>query len=272
MIPVDLSGKTVLVTGGTRGLGRAIAEQFSRAGASVFVTHLWGSVPEEELAAGFEREHLRPPQVVECDTSDSEANRALMAVIQEKTGRLDAIVSNVAFTKIVRGLEEMKKSTLDLSLGYSAWPVVDMVQASQAVLGKFPRYVIGISSDGGQVCHEGYDLIGVAKSALETLDRYLAMRLKKHGVRVNTIRCGYLDTASSRAFGDELLDSIKKKAGEIFLDPRRVAGVCVALCSGLMDSVTGQVIVVDEGWSLVSPIAYLAGKGNPGEFPPDELP
>ncbi len=262
----NLSGKNVLVTGGTRGLGKAIGLEFAAAGAHVFLTHRWGSVDESELIAEFRSASLDAPHIIESDVADSEATRELMAIIKKERGTLDVIISNVAFSKVVHDFSDLKKSALDLSLTYSAWPTVDLLQAAQEVIGEFPRYVVGISSDGGEVCHEGYDLAGVSKSVLETLCRYLALRLKPHGVRVNAIRPGFVDTASFRAtFGDEAVESIKTRVDGLFIDPQGVARVCVALCSGLFDAVTGQIIVVDEGWSLVSPMAFLTGHGLPTE-------
>jgi NAD(P)-dependent dehydrogenase (short-subunit alcohol dehydrogenase family) len=270
MVLPQLLKANVLVTGGTRGLGKAIGLEFARSGANVFLTHRWGSVDEGELADEFRAEGVSAPTVVESDASDEEATRALMTTIKRQAGRLDAIISGVAFAKVTHGLADLKKSALDLSLSYSAWPVVQLVQASQEVLGRYPRYVIAISSDGGQVCHEGYDLAGVAKSALETLCRYLALRLKSEGVRVNVVRPGFLDTVSAReTFGDDTMEVLGRRSDGFLLDVKSVAKVCVALCSGLMDSVTGQVLTVDEGWSLVSPLAYVAGRGLPGAFPKD---
>jgi NAD(P)-dependent dehydrogenase (short-subunit alcohol dehydrogenase family) len=260
VISIDLTGSTVLVTGGTRGLGKAIGMEFARAGAAVFLTHRWGSVDEEELVSEFAAAGLPRPHVVESDASDPEAARELMGLVKERTGRLDVLVSNVAFAKIVRDLSDLKKSSLDLSLAYSAWPVVEYVQAAREILGRFPRYVLGISSDGPDVCHAGYDLAGASKAVLETLCRYLALRLRPEGVRVNAVRPGLLDTQSSRATaGDAAIDAVKERMGAVVQDPRGVARACLALCSGLMDSVTGQVVVVDEGWSLVDPLAFLLG-------------
>jgi len=268
MITVDLTGKGVLVTGGTRGLGKAIGMEFSRAGGTVFLTHRWGSVAEEEIIAQFRERGLPAPHVIESDASDPDATRTLMAGIREITGALHVVVSNVAFAKVVRDLPDLKRSSLDLSIGYSAWPVVDLVQASREVLGSLPRYVLGISSDGGEVCHEGYDLAGAAKSVMETLCRYLAHRLRTDGVCVNVVRPGFLDTVSSRAtVGDAAVEAIRERLGSHLLQPDSVARACVALCSGLMDSVTGQVIVVDEGWALTSPLALLTGREAPAGFP-----
>jgi enoyl-[acyl-carrier-protein] reductase (NADH) len=169
-------------------------------------------------------------------------------------------VSNVAFAKIVRDLQDLKRNALDLSLAYSAWPIVDLVQAAQEELGALPRYVVGVSSDGASVCHPGYDLAGASKAVLETLCRYLAVRLRASGVRVNAVRPGLLDTQSSRAMlGDAAMDRLRQRVPSPVLDLAGVARACVALCSGLLDSVTGQVLVVDEGWSLVDPLDWNSG-------------
>lgn len=248
----------VLITGGTRGLGKAMGMAFARSGGTVYLTHRWGSVAEAELVAEFHAQGLPTPQIVESDVSNGADTRTLMRRIQQEAGALDVIISNVAFAKTVTALSDLRRRALEHSLAYSAWPVVDLVQAAYETFECYPRYVIGISSDGGEVCHPGYDLVGVTKSVLETLCRYLALRLKPHGACVNVIRPGFLDTASARAtFGDAIFAQMHARYPEMLLDPDKVAQSCVALCSGYMDAVTGQVITVDEGWGLTSPLALL---------------
>lgn len=259
MIAVDLSGSTVVVTGGTRGLGRAIGLELARAGAEVVLTHRWDSVPEDEVHAAFAALSLPAPAVVESDVSDPAATRALMRSLRGRPP-LRAVVSNVAFAKIVRELSDLKRGALDLSLAYSAWPIVDLLQAAREELGAYPRYAVGVSSDGAEVCHPGYDLAGASKAVLETLCRYLAVRLRAEGVRVNALRPGLLDTQSSRAMlGDAAMERLRQRVPSPVLDLAGVARACAALCSGLLDSVTGQVLVVDEGWSLLDPLDWISG-------------
>jgi NAD(P)-dependent dehydrogenase (short-subunit alcohol dehydrogenase family) len=265
---VDLGGRAVIVTGGTRGLGKALGMEFGRAGATVFLTHRWGSANEDELRAEFEREGLAVPHVIESDASDPEAARALMQEVARHPSRLLAVVSNVAFAGIVHDLGDLTRTSLELSLRYSTWPVLEYLHAAKESLGYHPRYVVAISTDGAETCHPGYDMVGVAKAALETLCRYLALRLRSEGVRVNAVRSGPLDTASSRAtFGDAVLDADVVKREGLLLDPHTVARACVGLCSGLMDGITGQVITVDEGMSLISPVVYMTQRGWPGRLP-----
>jgi NAD(P)-dependent dehydrogenase (short-subunit alcohol dehydrogenase family) len=273
VITVDMSGSAVVVTGGTRGLGKAIGLEFARAGASVTLTHRWGSADEAALRDEFRRSGLGDPHIVESDASDPDATRALMQDVRRRTARLAAVISNVAFTKNVRGLEDLKRGSLELSLRYSTWPIVDLLAAARESFGAYPRYAIAVSTDGGVVCHPGYDMAGIAKAALEALCRYLALRLRSEGVRVNAIRAGFVDTASSRAmFGDAVMEMTVPYREDLMIDPRAVGRACVALCSGLMDSVSGQVIGVDEAASLISPITYLTGVGWPGPLGGGESP
>jgi NAD(P)-dependent dehydrogenase (short-subunit alcohol dehydrogenase family) len=277
VVTVDFNGGAVIVTGGTRGLGKAIGLEFSRCGATVFLTHRWGSVDDDELRADFAREGLRPPEIVQSDASDREAIDALMQYVRSRAHPLAAVVSNLAFAKTVRSVDDLKRQSLELSLRYSAWPVVDLLQAARETLGSYPRYAVAISTDGSAVCHPGYDMIGAAKAVLETLVRYLALHLKSEGVRVNAIRCGPIDTQSLHAMFGDALAAVPREPHlptrqEMMIEPQAVARACVAMCSGLMDSVTGQVLTVDEGLSLVGPLAYLTGHGWPGAFPPDGSP
>jgi NAD(P)-dependent dehydrogenase (short-subunit alcohol dehydrogenase family) len=268
---IDFRHSAVLVTGGTRGVGKAIGKEFSRAGATVVLTHRWGSASEEELRDEFHREDLAAPVVVQSDASDPAATRALMAAIARLQVPLRAIVSNVAFAKTVDSLDDLKRGSLELSLRYSTWPILELPDAARSALGYYPRYLVAVSTDGGSVCHPRYDMAGVAKAALETLCRYLALHLRPEGVRVNVLRPGLVDTASARAtFGDAVVDSSQPGHLDVAVPPRGVARACVALCSGLMDCVTGQVITVDEGASLISPITYATGVGWPGRFPEDD--
>jgi NAD(P)-dependent dehydrogenase (short-subunit alcohol dehydrogenase family) len=268
---VNFGGDVVVITGGTRGLGKALGLEFSRARATVYLTHRWGSVDETGLRAEFEQAGLPAPHIVESDASDPDAARALMQEVARQPSRLIAVISNLAFAQIVNDMSDLRRSSLELSLRYSTWPLLELLHAAKQALGHYPRYALAISTDGGAVCHPGYDAVGIAKAALETLCRYLAVHLRGDGVRVNAVRCGPLDTASSRAtFGGALLDTDLAGRTGVLLDARSVARACVALCSGLMDSITGQVITVDEGVSLVSPVAWVTGQKLPPPFPPDD--
>jgi NAD(P)-dependent dehydrogenase (short-subunit alcohol dehydrogenase family) len=262
--------RVVVVTGGTRGLGKEIGLELGRAGAHVVLTHKWSSVAEGALVSEFVDAGLRPPIVVEADAGDADANRALMRRVREIGRPLHAVVSNVTFGRRAPELDELKRNTLDLVVQYSAWPIVDLVQSAIEVLGAPPRHLIGISGDGVDTCHDGYDLVGAAKAAMETLCRYLSVRMKPRGVRVNVVRPGYFQSASYDALFRDVPPESMRDWSAMMTSPRGVARSVRALCSGLMDSVTGHVLVVDEGWSNVGPFTCVTEGLRAFQFPDDD--
>jgi NAD(P)-dependent dehydrogenase (short-subunit alcohol dehydrogenase family) len=265
---VDLRGAGVVITGGTRGLGLALGLEFGRAGATVFLTHRWGSVDEGELQAGFEAEGLPAPRIVESDASDPAATRDLMRVVLESGVPLAALVSNVAFAQVVGDIRDLKRASLELSLRYSTWPVLEMLHAAREVLGRYPRHVVAISTDGSAVCHPGYDMVGVAKAALETLCRYLALHLRvrgRPGQRPPLRATGYGQPAGDVRRGHrEHVGPVRQSVDGPSLRGARVRRA-VQRAHGRHH---GQVITVDEGASLLSPVMYMTGKGWPGPFHP----
>lgn len=257
----SLVNQKVLITGGTKGLGKAIAIAFSQAGAIVFVTHKWGSVDESDLCKDFLAANANPPYIVQSDVSSQQDNLQLMNLIKEKEYDLDIVISNVAFSKIIQDISQLKRKTLELSIHYSAWPMVDLILGCKEVFDYYPKYILAISSDGADVCHPGYEMAGVSKAVLETLCKYLALRLDQFGSKINALRPGMMITDSStQTFGEDVIQSLYKKRPELFVAPEELAKVCLALCSGLMDAVNGQIITVDNGSSAISPISYLTDR------------
>jgi NAD(P)-dependent dehydrogenase (short-subunit alcohol dehydrogenase family) len=122
----DYAGGAVVITGGTRGLGKAMGVEFARAGATVFLTHRWGNSDEDALRQEFVAAGLRAPVIVESDASDPAAVRELMTLVREQAPQLDVVISNVAFAKRIDGVNDLKRGSMELSLRYSAWPLGDL--------------------------------------------------------------------------------------------------------------------------------------------------
>ena len=119
---------------------------------------------------------------------------AVLEGIRRDHERLDVLVSNAAFGATVRGVDDYSKKALHAGIDYSAWPLVTHTLAARTLFGKAPRYVVGVSSEGADTMHAGYDLIATAKSVLETLCRYLHYRLSEEGTSVNVVRTRFVDT------------------------------------------------------------------------------
>lgn len=200
----DYQGKAVLVTGGTMGIGLSTALAFGQRGAHAVLTHKWGTADDDEVREQFRRVGAHEPMIVRADVASSDDTAALLREIHKKYDSIEAFVSNVAVALVIRGLEDYKEQSLFKSIDYSAWPLVEYTRRIHDVFGRYPRYVIGVSSGGPDAFYKNYDFAAASKSVLETLCRYLAYRLFDEGVRVNVVRSRLVATENLWAtFGRE---------------------------------------------------------------------
>jgi NAD(P)-dependent dehydrogenase (short-subunit alcohol dehydrogenase family) len=241
--------RVVLITGGTMGIGLATALAFARGGDRVVLTCKWGTVPREDVLGRFAAEGLSAPVLIEADVANDEDTIALLEALRQSHGRIDVFVSNVAFGLVVPTLEEYSKRALFKSIEYSAWPFVDYPRRIRELFGRYPRYIVGLSSSGPDAYCVNYDLVAASKAVMETLCRYLNYRLFDEGVRVNVVRSRFVQTASLRAtFGDEFVPFADRfNYGDKFIRPEEVGDFIACLCSGLLDGVSGQTLMVDRG-------------------------
>ena len=250
MVSVDLRGKTALITGGTKGIGLASALALAEAGARVFLTYKWGSADLAELAGRFEALGAPPPGFHQADAAVEQDTERLMTELGGSIQGIDIFVSNVTFSLRTQSLEDYKKRSLFKTLEYSTWPLIDYTRRIKARFGRYPRYILGISSDGPDHFYRGYDFVAASKALLEFFSRYLSVHLFAEGCRVNVLRFGAVDTESFRAiFGKEYFAYMEKQGvtARMILTPQDCGKAVLALCSGWLDAVNGQIISVDYG-------------------------
>ena len=243
-------GKTVLVTGGTRGIGLATALAFAKIGASTVITYRWGSDDESAVRGKFAEVGAQEPLIVQADAAEPEDTATLLKEVHSHFGGVDVFVSNVAGSVVVPDFESMTERALLKSISYSSWPTFAYLQQMKAILGKYPRYVVAMSSPGPDSYNPGYEFVAASKAVLETLVRYASYRLRNDNVNINVVRAAALDTQSTREmFGSELFEFFERLAppGFEWLSAEDVAKVVVSLCSGLLDAVKGQTLTVDQG-------------------------
>jgi NAD(P)-dependent dehydrogenase (short-subunit alcohol dehydrogenase family) len=270
MITVDLRGKTALVTGGTRGIGLAVALQLARAGARLFLTYRWGTADTKALFEAFARVTDRKPVLVEADVSVDEETVRLLDTIAADAERIDIFVSNASIALIAESIDEYKKKSLFKTIEYSTWPMIDYTRKIKEKFGAYPRYIIGISSDGPDHFYQGYDFVAASKGLMETFSRYLAIHLAPEGSRVNVVRFGPVETDSfNQVFGEGFFDYVREHGirEDMLLKIEDCGKTVVALCSGLLDAVNGQILTIDNGLSFGNNIImqYLHSKSKTPE-------
>ena len=248
---MSLAGRVALVTGGSRGIGRAICLELARQGADVIVSYARNrqeatDTAEEVGALGVRsltlRVHLgEPDRIVD-----------MFRRVEEEFGRLDILVNNAASGVQRPGLELESKHwdwTLDVNTR-APW----LCAKEAARLMPNGGHIVNISSMGSGLVLSNYLAVGVSKAGLEALTRYLAVELAPLGIVVNAVAGGLVDTDALRHFPNReqmLGDSARRTPAGRMVTPEDMARAVAFLCSDAAAMVRGHVLVVDGGISLL---------------------
>ena len=252
-VRVDLSGRTALVTGGSRGIGRAIALELGRAGARVAINYLRNRAAAEEAAAAF-RQAGPEPLLVKANVAEDEQLDRLFTQLKESFGGLDILVSNAA-SGVLKPATEISAKHFDFTMSINARALLGLVQRALPLMAGRSGRVIAVSSLGAQRAIPYYAAVGASKGALESLVRHLALELGPRGVRINLVSPGVVDTDALKHFPnrEEMLEFSRRHtpAGRL-TTPEDVARVVLWLASDHAEMIQGQTIVVDGGYSIVA--------------------
>ena len=246
------AARAVLVTGGGRGIGRAIALRFAEAGAQVFVNFFVNREAAEKTAREIE---LRggTPHLLQADLKEPAEIKRLVAEVERRTGRLDVVVSNAASGVLRDGLDLSPKQW-DWVMATNARAFLIVAQEASRLMSSGGR-IIALSSLGSRRVIPGYASIGASKAALEGLTRYLAVELAPRGITVNTVSAGAVETDVWQAIpeGTATLAAIRARTpGGALVTADDVAGVVYFLASPAAQGIQGQVLTVDGGYSLLA--------------------
>jgi len=242
----------IFISGGTRGIGKAIALSQAKKGVTLFLNYLRddAAAMKVKLAAKKKGAHVI---LLPGNVGDLETVRALFESIQKETNRLEVLIHSAALG-VFKPVHQLRVKDWDISLDVNAKAFLMLSQAALPFMQKHGGKILAISSLGAQRFTPNYGAIGISKAALENLVRYLAVELASHKIHVNAVSAGLVDTDSLKMFPD--FERMKKEylsrtPGARLGTPEDVANVVSFLLSPESHWIYGQTIIADGGYSLL---------------------
>jgi len=245
-----LAGKIALVTGGSRGLGRAIALKLAKAGCDVVILY-HNSHEEAEVVCGLVRSFGRKAQAIQADVSDPESVAEAFEILRQQFVHVDFVISNAAIGVLKPALELTLKHWRRC-LDTNALALNTLAQQAVPMMPKGGR-IIAMSSLGSVRAIPHYAFIGASKAALEALARSLAQELGQRGITVNVVSAGVVDTDALKYFPNReqlLAEYARRTPAGPTLTPEDVAGAVFLLCQPEAAMITGHTLVVDGGYCI----------------------
>ena len=237
----SLEGKTALVTGASRGIGRAIAVELAAAGASVVVGYRSGQQEAEEVAREI------GGRALQADVADPQSARALV----EAAGDIDILVNNAGLTRdglIARMSDDDWRTVIETNLSsvfYTCRAVARPMMKKRAGAIVNVSSIVGVHGNGGQTNY------AASKAGIIGFTKSLARELGSRNVRANVVAPGYVQTQLTEVLPEEARQAMLQQTplGRLG-DPRDVAGAVRFLCSDEASFVTGEVLLVDGGLGM----------------------
>ena len=248
-----LRGKRALVTGSSRGIGRAIALSLADFKVDVAINYLRNRARAEETAHEIESRGVRA-LVLKGNVANPEHVQRIFGTIRDTWGGLEIVVSNAA-SGVLRPARELTLHHFDWAMHINAAALLPISQQFLEMPAVGQRVLVAVSSLGATRAIPNYTAVGASKAALESMVRHLAAEFAAEGVRINAVSAGTVDTDALLHFPhrDELLDGARNRtpAGRL-VDPQDVANVVVFLCTEFASMIHGQTLIVDGGYSILA--------------------
>lgn len=250
---LSLAGKKALVTGGSRGIGKAIALALADAGADVAVSaRRLESLAETTAAIEAMGRRALP---LAAHNRKPEELAAMMAQVASEFGRLDILVNNAATNPVMAHLVDIEERTFDVIMdtNLKGYFLVSQAAAKMMIAQGDGGNIVNISSVGGVSPDKGLGVYCISKAAINMLTEAMALELGPHNIRVNALAPGVVRTRFSQALwsNEPLMErELAQMPLKRIAEPEEVAQMALALLSGAGAYITGQIIVMDGGSSL----------------------
>lgn len=251
---IDLNGRTALVTGASRGIGRASALRLAEAGANVIVNFVTSQSAAKDVAQQISQLGRRAA-TIKADVSEPEDIASMMQFVESEFGQLDILVSNAASGGF-RPLLEATPKHFEATMNTNVRALMLLAQAAVPLMRHSgeKRKIIALSSHGSHRALPAYGLIGSSKAALESMVRHLAIEVGNYGINVNVLLAGLVETDSTKMLpGSQVaFDTVaaRRVVDGAPLSPQAVADAVAFLASPLSDLIQGQTLIVDGGETL----------------------
>ena len=246
----ELKGKSALVTGGTRGIGKAVALALAEMGADIAINFFRSRDAAKTAVAEIEKKGVKGI-ALRANMGNPEQIPGMFQEIKSTFGKLDILVSNAALGHFGNVLDVNDKMW-DVAMATNAKALLFCSQEATKLMPNGGK-IVALTSLGSHRYIPGYAAVGVSKAAIETLVRYLAYELASKKINVNGVSGGFIDTDSLKIFPsyDEIIrESTRRTPFARVGTPEEIANVVAFLCTNRASWVTGQIIIVDGGYTL----------------------
>ena len=247
--PLDFSGKVVLVTGSSRGIGAAMIQAFAQRGARCVVNYIADGNGQNQADAETVAEELTDPLVVECDVTNPERVEAMMSRIKEERGGLDVLVNNSGIIRD-RTIKKLTLEEFESVLRVNLTGSFNVTQKAATVLRQNGR-IINLSSVSGQMGLFGQANYSSSKAAIIALTKVSARELARQQITVNAIAPGFIDVGMSKGMPENVTAEFNKQIplGR-FGQTSEIVDAALFLASPMASYITGHVLNVNGGFYM----------------------
>lgn len=255
---LNLTGKNALVTGiaNNRSIAWGIAQQLHKAGANLGITYLPDEKGRMEKKVAELVEPLNPSLFLPCNVQDDAQIQTAFDAVRDKWGRVDILIHCLAFANkddLSGDFSKTSRQGFSLALDVSAYSLIQLSGAAKPLMTEGGS-IVTLTYLGGVRVVPNYNVMGIAKAALEMNVRYLASELGPQNIRVNGISAGPIRTLASSAVGGilDMIHHVEKVAPlRRTVTQVEVGNTAAFLCSDLASGITGQILYVDAGYEIM---------------------